>query len=245
MQWVQRVLEKFNLEMHRLILVADPDGILKEESILGYLTGQGFEILEYNDPVAFRYVYEAEFREQKSRKLIIQVLGKNLNILPYDVLNSGVPVTLSLADFFPRFSYPVLKQLEPEVIGRLYQAYTDYDGGKLGDKGTREFVLQHIYGLVPGLIKNKVQFIRTLISLHYRKVQLPRDLIEFVVEKLKGKDFFEILNGAKLLAARLRVCAGLRAADGHCQRAVVVDVAGRGIHRRTLAKVVHAAHGVQ
>lgn len=101
MQWVQRVLEKFNLEMHRLILVADPDGILKEESILGYLTGQGFEILEYNDPEAFRYVYEAEFREQKSRKLIIQVLGKSLNVLPYDVLNSGVPVTLSLAVFSP------------------------------------------------------------------------------------------------------------------------------------------------
>ncbi len=202
MLWYQRVLEKFNLEMHRIILVADPDGILQEESILGNLTGQGFEVVEYNDPVAFRYVYEAEFRDQTDRKLIVQVRDHNLNVLPYDVLQVGVPVSLSLAEFFPRFSYPVLKQLDMDVIGALYQAYSEYDGGKLGDQGTREFVLQHVYELVPGLIKNIEQFIRILISLHYRKVQLSEDLIEFINEKLQGKEFFTGINGAKLLAGR-------------------------------------------
>jgi len=202
MLWRQKVLDKFNLEMHRLILVADPDGILKDESILGYLSSKGFEILEYNDPVAFRYIYEAEFREQKSRKLLVQVLGKNLKVLPFDVLNMGVSVTLSLADFFPKLSYPVLKQLEPGVVGRLYQAYTEYDGGMLGDQGTREFVLQHIYELVPGLIQSKVQFLKLLIALHYRNVQLPGDLIAFIVGKLQGKDFFDCLNGGKLLSSR-------------------------------------------
>lgn len=202
MLWQQKVLEKFNLEMHRLILVADPDGILKEESILGYLNSKGFEIIEYNDPVAFRYIYEAELREQKSRRLLVQVPGKNLKVLPYDILNMGVSVTLSLADFFPKFSYPVLKQLEPGVIGRLYQAYTEYDGGMLGEQGTREFVLQHIYELVPGLIKNKVQFLKLLISFHYRTVQLPGDLLEFIAGKWQGKDFFALLNGGMLLASR-------------------------------------------
>lgn len=200
MLWVQKVLEKFNLELHRLILVADPDGLLQAESLLGPLTSQGFEIIEYNDPVAFRYIYETEFREQKNRKLLVQVLGKNLKVLPYDVLNMGVAVTLSLAAFFPKFSYPVLKQLDPGVVGRLYQAYTEYDGGRLGDQGTREFVLQHIYELVPGLIKNKVQFLRLVIALHYRKEQLPGDLITFIVEKLLDKEFFYLLNGVKLLS---------------------------------------------
>lgn len=202
MLWHKKVLERFNLEMHRLILVADPDGILKEEGILGHLSSEGFEILEYDDPVAFRYIFEAEFRDQKSRKLIVQVPGKNMNVLPFDVLNTGVSVTLSLADFFPKLSYPVLKQLDPTVIGRLYQAYTEYDGGTLGDQGTREFVLQHIYELVPGLIKNKVQFLKVLISLHYRNVQLPGDLLDFIIGKLQGKDFFNTLNGAKLLFSR-------------------------------------------
>jgi hypothetical protein len=108
MIWRQKVLENFNLEMHKLILVADPDGILKEESILGYLNSNDFEVLEYSDPVAFRYIYETEFRENKSRKLLVQVLGKNLKVLPYDVLQKGVSITLSLADFFPKLSYPVL-----------------------------------------------------------------------------------------------------------------------------------------
>jgi len=202
MLWHQKVLEKFNLEMHRLILTADSDGILKEENILGYLSSKGFEILEYNDPVAFRYIYEAEYREQKSRKLLVHVLGKNLNVLPFDVLNKGVSVTLSLANFFPKLSYPVLKQLEPGVIGRLYQAYTEYDGVRLGEQGTREFVLQHIYELVPGLIKNKVQFLKLLIALHYRNVQLPGDLIDFIVGKLQDKDFFDLLNGDRLLSSR-------------------------------------------
>lgn len=44
MLWYQKVLEKFNLDMHRLILDAGPDVILKEESVLGFLTGKGFEI---------------------------------------------------------------------------------------------------------------------------------------------------------------------------------------------------------
>ncbi len=202
MLWYQRVLEKFNLDMHRIILVADPDGILQEESILGYLTGKDFEIVEHNDPVAFRYVYEAEFRDQAERKLIVQVREYNLNSLPYDVQQAGVAVSLSLAEFFPRFSYPVLKQLDTEFIGALYQAYSECPGVTLGDQGTREFVLQHIYELVPSLIKNLEQFTRVLLSLHYRKVQLPADLVAFIDEKLQGKEFYTGINGSVLLANR-------------------------------------------
>lgn len=202
MLWYEKVLEKFNLELHKTFLVADPDEILKEESILSYLTRQGFEIIEYDDPIAFRYVYEADFRSQKERRLIIQVTGSNLNVLPYDIIKAGMAITLSLAEFFPRLSYPVLRQLEPEVIGTLNQAYNEHDGGKLGDQGTREFVLQHVYELVPGLIKNKKQYIKTLLSLHYRKVQLPSDLIGFLDSKLQGKDFFQELNSARLLTSR-------------------------------------------
>ncbi|MDD3893613.1 MAG: BREX-3 system phosphatase PglZ [Syntrophomonadaceae bacterium] len=202
MLWQQKVSEKFNLEINRLLLVTDPDGLLREESILGYVSSQGFEILEYKDPVAFRYIYEAEFREQKSRKLIVQVLGKDIKLLPFDVVNMGLTITLSLADFFPKFSYPVLKQLEPGVLGQLYEAYSEYDGGRLGDQGTREFVLQHIYELVPGLIKNGAQLLKHLIALHYRNIQLPEDMIDFIVGKLRGKAFFDRLKGDNLLASR-------------------------------------------
>jgi hypothetical protein len=201
MEWYQKVLDKFNLDTQRLILVADPDRILKEETILGYLTRQGFEIIEYRDPVAFRYIFEAEFREHKNNKLIVQVLEKNLKTLPYDVLELGISINLSLSDFFPRLSYPVLKELDPGAIGRLYPSYVEYDGGLLGDQGTKEFILQHVYEIVPGLIKNRVQFIKTLISLHCRSTQLSGDLVEFLSGKLGGKEFFDILNGSELISS--------------------------------------------
>jgi len=41
----------------KLTLVADPDGLLTEEKLVLELRGRGFDLIEFNDPVEFRYAY--------------------------------------------------------------------------------------------------------------------------------------------------------------------------------------------
>lgn len=199
MLWYQKVLEKINLEFNRWVVVLDPDGVLQEESILGRLGSLGFDILDYTDPVGFRYVYESQFRYAEERKLLIRLASAHGRELPFDVVDRAVTVTLKLSDFFPHLSYPVLKQLPPAVISDLYQAYRAFDGGSLGDLGTREFVLQHVYQIYPGTITSTVQFLKTLFFLHDHKIQLPQDLAEFLEAKLAGQDFWQRFGGARLL----------------------------------------------
>ena len=44
--------------IRKLTLVADPDCLLTEEKLVLELRGRGFDLIEFSDPVEFRYAYE-------------------------------------------------------------------------------------------------------------------------------------------------------------------------------------------
>lgn len=58
--WQERILKEFIPQVSRLTIVADPDYLLTEEDILQRLRERGFDILLFEDPVAFRFAYEFE-----------------------------------------------------------------------------------------------------------------------------------------------------------------------------------------
>jgi hypothetical protein len=47
----------------RLTVVADPDELLNEQGVIDGIRQRGFEIVPFEDHVAFRYAYERRFRE--------------------------------------------------------------------------------------------------------------------------------------------------------------------------------------
>jgi hypothetical protein len=47
--------------------VADPDGLLLEEGILEGVRKRGFEMIPFEDHIAFRYAYESKFRSRGDR----------------------------------------------------------------------------------------------------------------------------------------------------------------------------------
>lgn len=53
--WRTRILQEFVPQVAPLTLVADPDGLLLEEGVLTVVRNRGFEILEYDDPIEFRF----------------------------------------------------------------------------------------------------------------------------------------------------------------------------------------------
>ena len=62
--WRDQILSEFTPQVARLTLVADPDGLLLEEGVLEGIRERGFELIPFEDTIAFRYAFEAKFRSR-------------------------------------------------------------------------------------------------------------------------------------------------------------------------------------
>jgi hypothetical protein len=138
-----------------LVLVADPDALLLEEGILQGLQARGYDLLSYEDPVAFRFTYESTYRsrwdqeEGTERSVVLRTEAAELRSLPYDLLQAGQPCTLTIGDLFPNLSYAVVAALERSDFDALYRAQQRHHPGTLGEKDTKDFVLRHVFDIVP------------------------------------------------------------------------------------------------
>ncbi len=197
MNWRDIILQHFQPNISHLTLAADPDGLLLEEDILTALGEMGFELISFGDPVAFRYAYESKYRcrwdQGEAAELIVVVRGneQELRRLPYDIWKAGRKLSFTLADIFPKLSYPVVASLERFYLDRLYRAYLEYDGGELGERATKEFILKHVFGIVPELINSPVELLKMLLSRHCNMVSVPPMLDEFLVKSLRKKTIFQ------------------------------------------------------
>src|SRR5690606_27223979 len=114
--WRDQILSEFTPQVARLTLVADPDGLLLEEGVVEGIRERGFELIPFEDPVAFRYVYESKFRSRWDRGEetdLVEVLSSpsiDCNALPYDLLHAGGNLSFHLGDLFPNLSHPVVSQ---------------------------------------------------------------------------------------------------------------------------------------
>ena len=60
--WREQILSEFVPQVSRLTLVADPDSLLTEEKLANELRRRGFDLIEFTDPIEFRYAYESGYR---------------------------------------------------------------------------------------------------------------------------------------------------------------------------------------
>lgn len=187
MSWREEILKEFVPRVSHLTLVADPDGLLSEEGVAASLARQGFEVLEFGeDPVAFRYAYEAGYRERWDRgeeaELVVLVRGEELERLPYDLLSTGRRLSFSLGELFPKLSYPVVAALDREDLDELYRAQRENPiHDRLGENATRDFVLRHVYGLSPELLARPEDLLGALLRVHYAGRRIPAMLAERLV----------------------------------------------------------------
>lgn len=193
--WRARILAEFPLGVYRLTLVADPDELLAEEGVTAGLADRGYETLNYEDPVAFRYAYESNYRARWERgedaALVVVLRGEPhaLDSLPYDLLASGRKLSVGLATLFPNLSYPVVAALNTTDLDALYEVQPGKD--RLGDNATRDFVLQHVFGVVPALIKTPADLLRILLRRHYKEWEVPETLDECLITLLRKSGRFE------------------------------------------------------
>jgi hypothetical protein len=182
--WRDTILHDFVPQVSKLTLVADPDRLLTEEQLTLELRRRGFDLIEFADPVEFRYAYEARYRdlwdrgEQTDLVVILRLADAQLESLPYDLLQAGRRLAFNLGDLFPNLSYPVIELLDRSLLDALYDAQEKSAPARLGDNGTKEFILRHVFGIAAELIKREADLLRTLLRLHYTKLRIPTPIAE-------------------------------------------------------------------
>jgi len=194
--WREYILRDFTPQVARLTIVADPDGLLVEEGILQGIRERGFELIQFDDHVAFRFAYESKFRsrwdrgEQTDLVVVLRSESSNLKLLPYDLLEAGRKLSFSLGELFPNLSYPVVSALDRGDFNALYLAQTQYNPGVLGDNAAKDFILRHVFEIAPELIKQPSDLLRVLLRRHYRGQRIPRILDERFIEVLRHDNLF-------------------------------------------------------
>lgn len=197
--WRQPILSQFTRDIAsatRLTIVSDPDDLLAEQHVLDELRSRGFELIPFEDPVAFRFVYETQYRsawDQGDRTTLVVVLRtsrQDLDEIPFDLLemarSQGRCIRISLGELFPRLAPGVLRELEPSDLDPLYRAEAEPSGGILGENPTRDHVLHHVFEVVPDLVREPVELLRLLLRRHYRRQQLPASLDQHLIHRLRS-----------------------------------------------------------
>lgn len=195
--WRDHILTEFTPELSRLTLVADPDGLLTEETVQAGIRKRGFELITFDDPIAFRYAYESKYRRcwdaGQSTELVVALRAESdsLRLLPYDLLKVGRSLDFRLPQIFPNLSYPVVQLLKPAEWDQLYSAQILHGGNVLGDRGTMDFILDHVFDCLPKHTWSAKDLLRAMLRHHYLQRDLPPRLAERVVEILRMNAAFQ------------------------------------------------------
>lgn len=207
--WTDRILREFTADLARLWIVADPDDVLLGEKILSGLRERGFDVLSFEDSIAFRAEYEERYRAAWDRgesgpspALILQLRGTHVDDLPWDYQRQARKTSLSLFELFPRLSYSVVRQLRSELLPPLFEAQERHAHQPLGEAATKDFVLTHIFRMSPHFITRHEDLWRELLRLHYGEAALPPLLAQHVGQVVGAQGVFKNLPVAQLFADR-------------------------------------------
>lgn len=207
--WHERVLKDFMPELARLWIVTDPDDVLLDESLLAALRHRGFDVLPFEDSIAFRAELEGRYRSDwrqgqpgPASAVILHLKSDDASRLPWDYLQSARFVRLSLADLFPKLAPGVTRQVDVEHLGKLFEAQFDHAAQVLGEAATKDFVLTHVFRLSPHLIGGIGDLWRELLRVHYHGNELPPLFAAHMEAVLVRLDTFRGLPIAKLFGSR-------------------------------------------
>lgn len=190
--WRDSILRDFVPNVSKLTLVADPDGLLTEERLALQLRERGFDLIEFNDSVEFRFAYESKYRsiwdqgEHTDLVVILRLQNGALESMPYDLLQSGRKLSFNLGELFPNLSYPVIEKIDRSLLDAIFEAQSKNAPERIGDNATKDFILRHVFRIAAELVTNEVELLRALLRLHYGQVRIPQVLADRLIDSLEG-----------------------------------------------------------
>lgn len=197
--WRDPILAFFTPEIaavSRLSIVADPDQLLTEQGVLDGIRQRGFELIPFDDHVAFRYAFESRYRQIWDRgdqtKLVVVLRSgqANADALPFDLLEqarylSRVLPPFSIGEIFKDLAPSVVACLDRSLLDPLYDALVTRKPGPLGENATMDFILNSVFKVNPSHISTTPELLQNLVRRHYRGTRLPKALDDRFVHLLR------------------------------------------------------------
>lgn len=198
--WRASILDEFIPDVSKLTLVADPDSLLTEEKLALKLRRKGFDLIEFEDPIEFRYAYESQYRsiwdkgEHTDLVVILRTSKSELFFLPYDLLQAGRRLSFTLGDLFPNLSYPIIESLDRSKLDALFKAQQSKPLDPMGENKTKDFILNHVFNIPLDTIMDDISLLRMLLRIHYGGLMMPGILSERLVQLLNKNTVFQSWN---------------------------------------------------
>ena len=206
--WRETILKEFTPQIARLTVVADPDALLSEETVLQEIQARGFELVVYEEPIRFRYLFESKLRSaqpaNESKEIIILLRGGEANFvkLPYDILVGARKLEFGLDRLFPQLNHSVLADLDRSLLDTLDQAQAIYMPHQLSENATKDFILRHVFEIAPETIKTPADLLRNLLRKHYREQNIPASLDIWLIQMLRKTNRFSDWPLEKIIPER-------------------------------------------
>jgi hypothetical protein len=194
--WYEPIVQQVVPHRARVTAVSDPDALFRDPRLCKAIQDKGFTIIQYDDPISFRFDYESRFRSSWNAGDGVEVVvvfnpGEDgFDTLPADVSEGATRLSFSIRDVFPRLSYSVATQLEPLYYEPLYQAHQQYATTTMDETQSWGFVLRHVFRIEPVVIKDVPDLLRMLCDRHYRKLSFPVQLDAFLIKALRQNTSF-------------------------------------------------------
>ena len=177
----------------RLTVVTDPDQLLTEQEILSELRERGFDLVPFDDHVAFRFAFESRYRqiwdrgEKTNLVVVLRSPSGDPDSLPFDLLEQAKRqdrcLSFSVAELFPKLSSNVVFSLERIHFQKLFAAI-DMDTPQMGEDQTKDFILRHVFEIAPETIKTDAGLLKVLLRRHYRGDSFPPALDEYFIRQV-------------------------------------------------------------
>ena len=197
--WREPILAQFSRDIAsvaRLTVVADPDELLTEQGIVDGIRQRGFEIVPFEDHVAFRYAYERRFREvwdngnDTNLVVVLRAARSDISGLPFDLLQQAERdrrlLSFSLAELFPSLAPHVLSELDRGELDAVSAAQQLFKPEPMGENATRDFLLRNVFRLDPAQIQSDADLLRALLRRHYSGKIVPKSLDERLIHLLRS-----------------------------------------------------------
>ncbi|MCD8511937.1 MAG: BREX-3 system phosphatase PglZ [Bacillus sp. (in: Bacteria)] len=182
--WRQLILDKLNVSVYPLILVADRDDLLSDEELILYLQENSIHVHEAMDRAEMRFIFE-QFKEGKGvgEKLLFKYLGDEAEFFPYDFLTEGHFVSLSVSEIFPAFPSFIVRELDAHVRDALDEAATSLPRGKtFTSRDAFDFLLRKVYKLSYDLVDSDGEWLSLLVKLNEHPLEMPMIVKEYLRE---------------------------------------------------------------
>lgn len=205
--WRKSLLDDLITGISKITLVFDPDSLLKDELLVRELFNRGFELIELEDTIEFRYIFESRYRKTleadnyKELIIITKFSKSESSNIPFDILEKSRQIAVSLSGIFPNLSYPILAELDYNLLDDVYEAQIKKKVDRLGLNATKDFILREVFNFEADQPFSEVDLLQYLLNLHYKGKSIPSTLVERMITSLQRTHDLRELNLFELITS--------------------------------------------